>query len=125
MKPTLTLLLAICVFFISCNISANSNNAISAKDKFLGTWVFLKPVAKSSKNDNSMDGLTCKISLAEGTKESYSVDISRFQGTLFTKKDDSTLTAIGADIKIRYIESNQHMIFELDPEDGYEFYKLK
>jgi len=119
MKELIFFSVIVCFLFTACSNFKNTD------DKFLGTWVFLNEIPKSAQRDNSMEGVTCKITKIENTDESYSVDFLRYEGIVFTIKNDSTLKAINADIQIKYIESDQHLIFEINPNDGIELYKLK
>jgi len=111
------LLLSTITFLLSCNFKTTD-------EKFIGKWVYYRTIPYG-KEDHTQDGLVSSLTKEENTSETYSFQLYTGHTVLFSKQDDSTLTAVGNDMKVIYINSTGHIALVINPTNGIEFSKLK
>lgn len=115
------------LFYLSCLAiilqSCDDINQKSMDEKFLGNWKFYANIPNDKPNDHTMDGIRCPITKLENAQDTYQMKLWTGNEATLEKNDDSTLVAAEADIKIRYNQSNQHIILMVSDKPIIEFEK--
>ena len=118
----------ICALLLfSCNAATEStqNEALTTDQKFVGDWLVVDNNFGENKNDHSMDGIIQSLTKMEGRDETYTFKLYTGNNLILSKRDDNTLTGVNANMKVRYVDSTQHIILAIGNEDKMEFKKLK
>lgn len=120
-KITFYFFMLLPISFYSCdNPQELTNTTIDTDSRFVGVWKYDATMDK----DQSMAGITARLSKVEATNETYYFDYLNSL-MMFSKKDDSTLIGVDNRFNLHYDSNSDRLILDGFHGAHNEFIKLK
>jgi hypothetical protein len=108
------------VLLISCNVKPHRD----VSKTFVGQRKYYSAIPDDPADDGTMNGVICGLEKTPNTDSTFVFHFWMGRDLIATAKNDSTLAGQNADITLKFVEGNGHLLVLHSDGHGLEFQKL-